>query len=58
VRTVALLVAGSAPIITGVAAAASYRLVRRSLQSVDAIRSRVAEISTSDCRAGTSACDS
>ena len=48
VRTVALLVAGSAPIITGVAAAASYRLVRRSLQSVDAIRSRVAEISTSD----------
>lgn len=48
VRTVALLVAGSAPIITGVAAAASYRLVRRSLQSVDAIRSRVAEISSSD----------
>ena len=48
VRTVALLVAGSAPIIIGVAAAATYRLVRRSLQSVDAIRSRVAEISTSD----------
>jgi signal transduction histidine kinase len=48
VRTVALLVAGTAPIITGVAAAASYRLVRRSLQSVDAIRSRVADISTSD----------
>jgi signal transduction histidine kinase len=48
VRTVALLVAGGAPIISGVAAAASYRLVRRSLQSVDAIRSRVAEISTSD----------
>ena len=48
VRTVALLVAGTAPIITGVAAAASYLLVRRSLQSVDAIRSRVAEISTSD----------
>jgi signal transduction histidine kinase len=48
VRTVALLVAGTAPIITGVAAAATYRLVRRSLQSVDAIRSRVAEISTSD----------
>ena len=48
VRTVALLVAGGAPIIIGVAAAASYRLVRRSLQSVDAIRSRVAEISTSD----------
>ena len=48
VRIVALLVAGGAPIISGVAAAASYRLVRRSLQSVDAIRSRVAEISTSD----------
>jgi len=48
VRTVALLVAGTAPIITGVAATATYRLVRRSLQSVDAIRSRVAEISTSD----------
>jgi len=47
VRTVALLVAGGAPIIVGVAAAATYRLVRRSLQSVDAIRSRVAEISTS-----------
>ena len=47
VRIVALLVAGGAPIIIGVAAAASYRLVRRSLQSVDAIRSRVAEISTS-----------
>jgi signal transduction histidine kinase len=47
-RTVALLLAGGAPIIVGVAATASYRLVRRSLQSVDAIRSRVAEISTSD----------
>ena len=47
VRTVALLVGGGAPIIIGVAAAATYRLVRRSLQSVDAIRSRVAEISTS-----------
>jgi signal transduction histidine kinase len=45
---VGLLVGVVAPIITGVAAAASYRLVRRSLQSVDAIRSRVAEISTSD----------
>lgn len=47
-RTVALLLASGAPIIIAVAAAASYRLVRRSLQSVDAIRSRVAEISTSD----------
>jgi signal transduction histidine kinase len=47
-RTVALLLACGAPIIVGVAAAVSYRLVRRSLQSVDAIRSRVAEISASD----------
>ncbi len=47
-RIVALLVAGVAPVIVGVAATATYRLVRRSLQSVDAIRSRVAEISTSD----------
>ncbi len=47
-RTFALLLAGGAPIIIAVAATASYRLVRRSLQSVDAIRSRVAEISTSD----------
>jgi signal transduction histidine kinase len=47
-RTVALLLACGAPIIVGVAAAASYRLVRRSLQSVDAIRTRVAEISASD----------
>lgn len=47
-RTVALLFACGAPIIIAVAAAASYWLVRRSLQSVDAIRSRVADISTSD----------
>lgn len=47
-RIVALLLAAGAPIIIAVAATASYRLVRRSLQSVDAIRSRVAEISTSD----------
>jgi signal transduction histidine kinase len=47
-RTVALLLACSAPIIVAVAAGASYWLVRRSLQSVDAIRQRVAEISTSD----------
>jgi signal transduction histidine kinase len=47
-RTVAMLLACGAPIIIAVAAAASYWLVRRSLQSVDAIRSRVAEISTSD----------
>lgn len=47
-QTVALLLACGAPIIIAVAAAATYWLVRRSLQSVDAIRSRVAEISTSD----------
>jgi signal transduction histidine kinase len=35
-------------VIVAVAAAATYWLVRRSLQSVDAIRSRVAEISASD----------
>jgi signal transduction histidine kinase len=48
VTTVALLLACGAPIVVGLAATATYRLVRRSLQSVDAIRSRVAEISTSD----------
>ncbi|MCV7329430.1 HAMP domain-containing sensor histidine kinase [Mycobacterium cookii] len=47
-RTAALLLACGAPIIVAVAAAATYWLVRRSMQSVDAIRSRVAEISTSD----------
>jgi signal transduction histidine kinase len=47
-RTVALLLAGAAPVVVTVAAAASYWLVRRSLRSVDAIRSRVADISTSD----------
>jgi signal transduction histidine kinase len=47
-RTVALLFACGAPIIIAVAASASYWLVRRSLQSVDAIRSRVADISASD----------
>ena len=47
-RTVALLLACGAPLIVAVAAAATYGLVRRSLKSVDAIRNRVAEISTSD----------
>ncbi|BBZ45116.1 two-component sensor histidine kinase [Mycobacterium parmense] len=47
-RTVALLLAAGAPIVITVAGVASYWLVRRSLQSVDAIRSRVAEITTSD----------
>jgi signal transduction histidine kinase len=45
--TVAMLLAIAAPIVIGVAAAASYRLVKRSLRSVDAIRVRVAEISSS-----------
>ncbi|OBI02637.1 two-component sensor histidine kinase [Mycobacterium sp. E2462] len=47
-RTVALLLACGAPVIVTVAATAAFWLVRRSLQSVDAIRARVAEISTSD----------
>lgn len=47
-RTAALLFACGAPIIVAVAAAASCRLVRTSLRSVEAIRSRVAEISASD----------
>ena len=48
VKTVLILLAGAAPVVTAVAAAATYRLVRRSLRSVDAIRTRVADISTSD----------
>ncbi|OSC29791.1 two-component sensor histidine kinase [Mycobacterium vulneris] len=47
-RTLAILLACSAPVIVGVVAGATYWLVRRSLQSVDAIRTRVADISTSD----------
>jgi signal transduction histidine kinase len=47
-RTLAVLLACSAPVIVAVVAAATYWLVRRSLQSVDAIRTRVAYISTSD----------
>ena len=47
-RTLAILWACSAPVIVGVVAAATYWLVRRSLRSVDAIRTRVADISTSD----------
>ncbi|OBI13573.1 two-component sensor histidine kinase [Mycobacterium sp. E2497] len=47
-RTVALLLACGAPIVIAGAAAATFWLVRRSLRSVDAIRARVAEISTSD----------
>lgn len=47
-RTLAILLACAAPIIVAVAAGATYWLVRRSLQSVDAIRAHVAAISTSD----------
>lgn len=48
VARVALLLAIGVVIITGVAAAATFRLVKRSLRSVETIRSRVAEISASD----------
>lgn len=48
VKTVMILLAGAAPIVTVAAAAVSYLLVARSLRSVDAIRARVADISTSD----------
>jgi signal transduction histidine kinase len=48
VRIALLLLAGSCPVVVAVAAIATYRLMRRSLRSVDAIRARVAEISTSD----------
>lgn len=48
IKTVLILLAGAAPIVTAVAATVSYLLVRRSLRSVDEIRSRVADISASD----------
>ncbi len=48
VRTVVIALALAAPIVIGVSALATYLLVRRSLRSVDEIRARVAEISTSD----------
>lgn len=48
VHTALLLLAGACPVVVAVAATATYRLMRRSLRSVDAIRARVAEISTSD----------
>lgn len=47
-KTVALLLSAAAPIIIAAAAAASFRLVKRSLRSVDAIRARVSDISTTD----------
>jgi signal transduction histidine kinase len=47
VRTVVILLAIAAPIVIAVAGAASFRLVKRSLRSVEAIRARVAAISAS-----------
>ena len=47
-KTVALLLGAALPIIVGATAAISYWLVKRSLRSVEAIRVRVSDISTSD----------
>ena len=46
--TIARMLAITAPIVAVVAAVVTYLLVRRSLRSVEAIRSRVSEISASD----------
>jgi signal transduction histidine kinase len=48
VKTVVIALAFAAPIVIAVSGAATYVLVARSMRSVDAIRSRVADISTSD----------
>lgn len=48
VRTVILALALAAPVVIAVSASATYLLVRRSLKSVDEIRTRVADITTSD----------
>ena len=48
VKTVVIALALAAPIVVAVSAAVTYILVSRSMRSVDEIRSRVAEISTSD----------
>ncbi|WP_442928542.1 HAMP domain-containing sensor histidine kinase [Mycobacterium sp. JS623] len=48
VRSALVLLAGACPVVVAVAAISTYRLMRRSLRSVDAIRGRVADISTSD----------
>ncbi|MUM18822.1 HAMP domain-containing histidine kinase [Mycobacterium sp. CBMA271] len=48
VSTVRTMLAITAPVVSVVAGVVTFLLVRRSLRSVDAIRSRVAEISTSD----------
>ncbi|MCV7289731.1 HAMP domain-containing histidine kinase [Mycolicibacterium wolinskyi] len=48
VQAVAIALAVWTPLVMGVSAAATFVLVRRSMRSVDRIRTRVAEISTSD----------
>lgn len=48
VRTVVLALVLAAPVVVAVSATATYLLVRRSLTSVDEIRTRVADITTSD----------
>jgi signal transduction histidine kinase len=48
VKTVVIALALAAPIVVAVSAAMTYMLVSRSMRSVDAIRSRVADISVSD----------
>jgi signal transduction histidine kinase len=48
VSTVAIGLAAAAPVVIAAAGLATYVLVRRSLRSVEAIRSRVADISASD----------
>ncbi len=48
VMTVILALAIASPVVVAVSGAATYLLVRRSMRSVDDIRSRVADISTSD----------
>ena len=48
VKAVVIALAFAAPIVVVVSAAMTYLLVARSMRSVDAIRTRVAEISTSD----------
>ena len=51
--TVAMLLSVAAPVISAVAGAVSYRLVKkRSLRSVDAIRIQVAEITAADSPSG------
>jgi signal transduction histidine kinase len=48
VRTVVIALAIAAPIVVAVSGGATYVLVARSMRSVDAIRSRVSDISASD----------